>query len=240
MLYHSLVRRVTIVAAIVVVAAASAGGAETSEAVAHEVTSGLRWYFHWQESLPQVGRLTCRGEGFRENYFIYCYPARVTVDMTSEAGSPARINVITTTNDDLQTSFHLFGVHQTAPSTGGFFFPVDADKIAAYETDRELSRERMNATGGYMRKSMRVYEERGRHVRCLFPLVARGDPFYEVYLVEGTRLDSVWLFPVVGNKVQDYSSWVYDRPHDNIPETAPSHVGDPSRWYAILTSSAGK
>jgi hypothetical protein len=250
---RGLVPYIGFMVAVTLTASAGMGrGAETPNVIQDALINGLRWYFHWQKPLRQASSLSCHGQAFEENYFVYCSPVPdtvnikakkaepVTVDMTARSREGVRINVISSTDDDSPTSFRLFGAHQPVPTTSGFLLLLGVGRIARYETDSELSRERMNATVSYMRNAIRVYEQRGLHVRCLFPLVAKGDPFYEVYLVEGDRLDSVWLFPVAGDALQDYPSWVYDRPHRNIPETAESHLADASRWYAALPGGGAK
>lgn len=247
-----LARNIGFIIAVALARADDVRGAEVPDIIQNALTNGLRWYFHWQKPFPQASRLNCREQTFRENYFVYCAPLRVTVDRTARSAEAVTVdmtannaeevgtNVITSTDDDFPTSLRLFAAHLPIPSTSGFLLPLDTNRIAVYETDSELSRDRMNAAASYMRNAMRVYVQRGFQVHCLFPLVAKGDPFYEIYLVEGDRLDSVWLFPVTGKTLQDHPSWVYDRPHHNIPETAESNLADPSRWYASLPSGGAK
>lgn len=86
---------------------------------------------------------------------------------------------------DFATEMRIFARHRGARRTATFLVPVDGNEITAYTADLDLSGELMSATTGYMREALRVYAERGQHVRCLFPLIAKGDPFHEVYLMDG-------------------------------------------------------
>ena len=216
-------------------------GADTPVALQEEITNGLRWYFHWQKPLPQGKRVNCQAQAFTDSYFVYCDQGTAFLNLARGAGS---VNVVSiaSTNDDFATALRLFASasHQAASSARGLLFPLDSDRLAAYESDDGISGLRMRETEGYMRSAMRVYADRGREVRCLFPLVSKTDPFYEVYLVEADRVESVWLFPVLGEKLQDHPSWVYDVAHHNIPETAESHLSEAARWYGSIPSRPGR
>jgi hypothetical protein len=112
---------------------------------------------------------------------VYCDPGGETLDITMSTAGNLDINVIASTDDDFATALSLFARHQDAPATGSFLVPVDGNSLAAYDVDDEVSRERMKATTPYMQGTLRLYGERGHHVRCLFPRVSKGDPSYEVF-----------------------------------------------------------
>jgi hypothetical protein len=202
------------------------------------VTRALRWYFHWQKPFPRAKRLGCKGQNFDENYFVFCDPGGETLDLAKGKAGEFIVNIIASTTEDFGTQLRLFSVHQNRPVSGSFLFPVSSTDLAAYNIDPHTSKDLMDATVGSMTEAIRVYGQSGHHVRCLFPLVSGGDPFYEVYLAEGDRVEAVWLFPVADGKIQDRSRWVYDLPHHDIPESAQANLNDPLRWYASLPAPA--
>jgi len=210
--------------------------AETDSPLQDTIVRGLRWYFHWEKAFPDTRSVRCQGEGFGENYFVFCNPGAETLDLTTGTAGNLRVNTIASVANDFATELRVFSAHHKTPTTGSFLFPVSTIDLALYNIDPEVSKDHMEATTGLMREALRVYEQRGHNVRCLFPLVAKTDPFYEVYLAEGDRVDAIWLFHVADGKVQENWQWVYDAAHHNIPETAQSHLADPSRWYASLPS----
>jgi hypothetical protein len=204
----------------------------------HEtIVSGLRWYFHWQKPLPSTKQFRCRASVFAENAFAYCDPGVETFDLTIGKAGDYGIGVILTTDEESAAAMRD---HQKGPAKANYLIPVYAQDLAAYDVDPDVSKQWMKVTTSFMADTLQFYEKRGHHVRCLFPLVSRTDPFYEVYLVEGNRVDSVWLFQVNGKTLDDHPHWTYDIPHHNIPETAESHVADPTRWLATLPVSSGK
>jgi hypothetical protein len=205
--------------------------AEDSGSIAKALSSAVRWYFHWQKPLPDVKRLICRAQRFEDRYFAYCEPGGETLDVMGTKDGGFKVNVIATTVEDFSTALRLFSGHQPVHATESLVIPVD---LTEYKVDEDLSRRYMKVSEEYMRETLRLYEQRGQHVTCLFPLVSKEDPFYDVYLVQGGQIDSVWHFPIVGNALQDHPQWVYDVPHHNIPETAEPHVKDSTRWLASI------
>lgn len=221
-----------LVASVVLVSNLSAAGDPNS--LHDEVLGALRWYFHWQEPVPQEKRLICRAQKFEDSYFVYCDPRGMTLDLTAVREGGFKVNVITSTLEDFSTVLRMFAARQRFPATASMVVPIDRDDLTDYEVEEKLSRRRMDTTMGYMRETLLLYEQRGQHVRCLFPLVSEGDPFYDVYLVQDDHVDSVWHFPVIGGVVQDHPQWVYDVPHHNIPSLAESLAKNASRWLASI------
>ena len=203
--------------------------------------NGLRWYFHWEKPLPTASILGCRVKRFGSKYFAYCEPGAVTLDIFRNKTGDLNAGVIMDTDDDFVTALRRYTGHQDVKGTDSSLVPVDHNSITTYTVDGAVSTRRMKETTAFMEGTLRSYEKRGHHVRCLFPLVSGSDPFYEVYLLEGERVDSVWLFRVIGKELDDHPHWVYDIPHHSIPDGAQARIKDPARWLASIPAlSNGK
>ena len=220
-----------------IAAAACAGqlqAADQAEGLQDIVVRGLRWYFHWEEPFPRAKFFGCRAGSFGANYFVYCNPGGETLNLTRNKSGEWGVNVISTTDQDEAAELRHFASYQSAPASGGFLISVESITLAVYDIDIEVSRAHMMAARARIQDLIRLYEKDGHRVRCLFPLVSKGDPFYEVYVLEGDQVVQVDLYWLAGGAIQGSPHWSYDIPHRNIPVAAQANAADLSRWFAEL------
>lgn len=218
------------------------GNAQASEALHETLRHGLEWYFHWVKPMPaSEGRIGCRGAEFPTANFAYCEPGEVILELPKTDRSANHLNtqVIFSTTDEYTEALTLYQ-RSNGEAAGGQTFQVtlSAEDITQYEPDSSLSATWMNATKRYMETYLRTLKEYGgAPPKALFPLVAKGDPFYHVYVLQGSEVESVWEFVVTDGIIQgDHQKWVYDRPHRNIPTKAEPNASDPQRWYAVIAA----
>ncbi len=225
------------VGAILLVAAAASLHAQMPPPLQQTVLNGLRWYFHWMKPLPEgTDNMKCRGVRLAESAFMYCTPGKLTLELANSPRNMLNVDFIWPTSNEYPKAVNWFRELHGAQVRQNFRISLALADIARYEIDEERSKAWMEMTRAHMNFMRDAYRKRNyARVGLLFPRVSKNDPAYQVYLTVDGRVEGISEFPVIDGSVQNFTHWVYDLAHHNIPASAQSFSEDPSRWYRIVS-----